>query len=228
MAPGGEGEGRAAAGGAGAADLLERERVAPRLLLVTDRHATAGRDLVALVSAAVDAGCRAVQLREKDLPGGPLLTLAERLRAVTARAGAVLLVNDRIDVALAAGADGVHLGGGSVAVDVARGLLPPGALVGVSMHSTADLQAAAGADFVLFGPVFETPAKAAFGPPQGLARLRQAVLATPLPVLAIGGVDAAHGRDVRAAGAAGAAVIRAILAAPDAAAATRALLAALA
>src|SRR2546425_11634296 len=101
----------------------------PRLILVTDRRAT-GRDLVAVVEAALDAGLPAAQLREKDLPGRPLLALAERPRAATARTGALLFVNDRLDVALAAGADGVQLGTDSVPLEVARRVLPPGTLVG--------------------------------------------------------------------------------------------------
>ena len=193
----------------------------PRLVLVTDRRAT-DRDLVTVVEAALDAGLPAVQLREKDLPGRPLLALAERLRAATARTGALLFVNDRLDVALAAGADGVQLGTGSVPVEVARRLLPPGALVGVSTHAPGE--AVAGADFALFGPVWETPAKAGA---QGESRLREAVRAAAIPVLAIGGVTAERVAAARAAGAAGVAVIRAILAAPDPGAATRALLAAL-
>jgi thiamine-phosphate pyrophosphorylase len=198
----------------------------PRLVLVTDRHATGGRDLVAVVTAALEAGLPAVQVREKDLPGRPLLALAEALRTATARTGALLFVNDRIDVAIAAGADGVHLGGGSVAVAVARRLLPAGALVGVSTHAPAE-PATTGADFAFFGPVFATPSKEPFGPPQGTARLAEAVAAAPVPVLAIGGVGAAEVPAVCAAGAAGVAVIRAILAAADPAAATRRLLAAL-
>jgi len=174
----------------------------PGLVLVTDRHASAGRDLVAVVAAALDAGLPAVQLRDKDLPGGPLFALAERLRAASAQTGALLFVNDRLDVALAVGADGVHLGGGSVAADVARRLLGADALIGVSTHAPGE--APADADLAFFGPVYVTPSK---GGAQGEARLAEAV---------------------RAAGAAGAAVIRAILAAPDPAAATRALLAALA
>src|SRR6184192_213374 len=189
----------------------------PRLILVTDRRAT-DRDLL----EALGAGLPAVQLREKDLPGRPLLALAERLRAATARTGALLFVNDRIDVALAAVADGVQLGTGSVPVEVARRLLPAGALVGVSTHALGE--AAAGADFALFGPVWETPSKAGA---QGEARLQEAVRAAAIPVLAIGGVTAARVPAVRAAGAAGVAVIRAILAAPDPGAATRALLGAL-
>src|SRR5262249_46658263 len=105
-------------------------RSVPPLVLVTDRHATSGRTLVDGVAAAPAAGLPAVQLREKDLPGRPLLALAEQLRALTARVGALFLVNDRIDVAVAAGADGVHLGGGSLPVGVARRLLAAGALIG--------------------------------------------------------------------------------------------------
>ena len=199
----------------------------PTLVLVTDRHAVTGRELLDVVAAALDAGLPAVQLREKDLPGRPLLALAERLRALTTRAGALLFVNDRVDVAMAAGADGVHLGGGSMPAEVVRGLLPPGALVGVSAHAPAEL-ATTTADFAFFGPVYATPAKAAYGPPQGVATLRSAVASARVPVLAIGGVTAGHVAALRAAGAAGVAVIRAILTADDAARATRELLRALA
>ena len=198
----------------------------PSLVLVTDRNATEGRDLGDVVAAALDAGLLAVQLRDRDLPGRPLLALAERLRLLTARAGALLLVNDRVDVAVAAGADGVHLGGASMPVDVARRLLPPGALVGVSTHAVPEV-AAATADFAFFGPVHATPSKAAFGPPQGVARLREAVAVARIPVLAIGGITRPHIPDLRAAGAAGVAVIRAILSADDPGSATRALLEAL-
>jgi thiamine-phosphate pyrophosphorylase len=195
-------------------------------VLVTDRHATGGRDLVGVVRCALDAGLPAVQLRDKDLAGGPLFALATALRTETARTGALLFVNGRVDVAVAAGADGVHLGHGALAVGDARRLLPPGALVGVSTHAPAEVAAAAaaGADFAFFGAVGATPGKAA----AGLGALRAAEAAAALPVLAIGGVTAADVPAVREAGAHGVAVVRAILAAPDPAAATRALLAALA
>src|SRR5262245_49322654 len=202
-------------------------RPVPSLVLVTDRHATGGRDLADVVAAALDAGLPAVQLREKDLPGRALLALAERLRALTSRTGALLLVNDRVDVAIAAGADGVHLGARSMPVDVVRRLLPAGALVGVSTHAAGEV-ATSSADLVHFGPVYFTPSKAAYGPPQGEERLREAVAVARLPLLAVGGITAERIGALRAAGAAGAAVIRAILAADDPAAATRALLAALA
>jgi thiamine-phosphate pyrophosphorylase len=167
-----------------------------------------------------------VQLREKDRSARELLALAQRLRVVTARAGALLLVNERVDVALACDADGVHLPGGAVSVAEARALLPAGALVGVSVHAPEEL-VGCDADYALFGPVFATPSKAAFGPPQGRARLAAAVAASPVPVLAVGGVDVDGVRACREAGAYGVAVIRAIVGADDPAAATRALLAAL-
>jgi thiamine-phosphate pyrophosphorylase len=190
-------------------------------VLVTDRHATGGRELADVVARALDGGLPAVQLREKDLPGRPLLALAERLRRVTADRGALLFVNDRLDVARAVGADGVHLGEESFPVEVARALVPQ-ALIGASVHAAAEATASR-ADFVFFGPVFATPSKAAFGPPQGTERLAAAVRGAGKPVLAIGGVTAGPLDAVRAAGAHGIAVIRAILAAGDPGAATRAL-----
>ncbi len=194
----------------------------PRLTLVTERHATGRRDLVDVVAAALDAGLPAVQLRDRDLPARALYALAERLRAATARTGAQLFVNGRVDVAIAVGADGVHLGGGALPVAVARSLLPPGTLIGVSTHAPAEPDAE-GADYVFFGPVWETPGKRA----QGEAALTKAVAAATSPVIAIGGIDAARARSARRAGAAGVAVIRAILAAAAPGPATSELLAAL-
>ncbi len=190
---------------------------------MTDRHATGGRDLVTTVARALDAGLPAVQLRDKDLPGRALFALAERLREATARTGALLFVNDRVDIARAVGADGVQLGAASLPVDVARGLVAPHVLIGQSVHTTAELHETR-ADFVVYGPIFDTPSKRAFGPPQGLARLCEAVGRSPVPVLAIGGIDASTVAAVRDAAVHGVAVVRAILGAPDPSAATRALL----
>jgi thiamine-phosphate pyrophosphorylase len=195
-----------------------------RLYFVTDRKQTSGRPLVDVVHAALDGGVRAVQLREKDLEGGELYRLAAALRELTARYHARLLINDRIDVALAVDADGAHLGQTSFPVAIARQLLGPGRLIGVSTHSAEEIAAAAGADFVLFGPVYFTPSKAAYGEPQGLDRLRQAIEKSPLPVLAIGGIKAAQLAEIRAAGAHGIGVITAISAAVDPAHAARELL----
>lgn len=166
-----------------------------------------------------------MQLRDKDLDGRELLALAERLRAETAARGARLWVNDRVDVALAVGADGVQLGAASLPVEIVRAMVPPGTLLGESVHAVAEA-ADSLADVVVFGPVWETPSKRAFGPPQGAARLGEAVRATRTPIVAIGGIDVDRAPEARAAGAAGIAVIRAILGAADPAAATRALLAA--
>jgi len=199
-----------------------------RLYLVTDRRGTAGRPLRAVVEACLGAGLRAVQLREKDLAAGDLLRLAGELRGLTARHGARLLINDRVDVALAAGADGVHLPGSGLPPAAARALIGPDRLIGLSTHSPDEAEgaAAAGADFVVFGPVHDTPSKRAYGRPPGLAGLAAACRRSPVPVLAIGGVTAARVPELRDAGAAGVAVIRALLEADDPAAAAKELLAA--
>jgi thiamine-phosphate pyrophosphorylase len=189
---------------------------------VTDRHATGGRDLEGVVAQALDAGLPAVQLRDKDLPGRMLFELAERLRVATRRTGALLFVNDRVDVARAVDADGVQLGASTLPVDVARTLLPPGALVGESTHALDEVRDTR-ADFVVFGPIYDTPSKRAYGPPQG-NRVYDALAAAPVPLIAIGGIEPAAAARLRAAGVHGVAVIRAILEAPDPAAATRALL----
>jgi thiamine-phosphate pyrophosphorylase len=156
-------------------------------------------------------------LREKDLSAAELLPLAIELRALTRRFAARLLINDRIDVALAVAADGVHLGGHSLPVAVARGLLGPQRLIGISTHLPAEIAAAAaaGADLVTFGPVFATPAKLTYGQPLGLEALRLACQNSPLPVFALGGIKPCHLDDLCSAGAAGAAVISALIAAPD-------------
>lgn len=196
-----------------------------RLYLVTDRRQTAGRPLYDVVQAALDGGVRAVQLREKDLEGGELYRLAARLRDLTARYAARLLINDRLDVALATGADGVHLGQTSLPVSTARQLLGPDKLIGVSTHSPDEITAAQGADFVVFGPVYFTPSKADYGQPQGVARLRQAVRHSPVPVFAIGGIQADRIAAVRSADAHGVALISALSAAAEPSRAARELLA---
>lgn len=187
-------------------------------------------DLAAAVRAALAGlapGTVAVQLRDKGMPARDLLGLARALRAASRAAGQLLLVNDRLDVALASGADGVHLPADGIPAEEARRLLPAGALVGVSCHSAGDVAraGAAGADFATFGPVFDTPSKRRFGAPLGLERLAEAAR-LGLPLLGLGGVDPANAARVVAAGAHGVAAIRAWLGAPEPGAAVRALLAA--
>ena len=189
--------------------------------LVTDRIQTAGRPLTDVVTAALRGGVRLVQLRERDLDTRALLVLAQALRAATRAAGAALLINDRVDIALACDADGVHLPAHSFAIAEARALLGPSRLIGVSTHAPEEVAAAAaaGADFAVLGPLFDTPPKRPFGAPLGVDALRRARALTALPLFGIGGIDASNAAAVRAAGADGVAVIRAVLAAPDPAAA---------
>lgn len=195
-----------------------------RLYFVTDRTQTANRPLTDVVHAALDGGVRAVQLREKDLEGRELYALAEQLRALTLRYQAHLLVNDRLDVALAVEADGVHLGRHSFSVEDARRLLGAGKLIGVSTHSQQEIDTAQGADFIVFGPVYYTPSKAIYGEPQGPDRLRAAVAHSTVPVFAIGGIRTARVAEIVETGAQGIAMISAISAEADPTQAARELL----
>jgi thiamine-phosphate pyrophosphorylase len=200
----------------------------PVVHLVTDGALVPdlGRHL-GLVLPGLPPGRVAVQLREKALSGAALLALGRSLAAVCHAHGQLLLVNERIDVALACGADGVHLPVTAVGPAQARRLLGPAALIGVSCHSLAEVARAraGGADYATFGPVWATPSKAGHGPPVGLEALRQASR-LGLPLVALGGVEPSRARQAIEAGAAGVAAIRAWLAGPDPAGAVRALLAA--
>jgi thiamine-phosphate pyrophosphorylase len=201
-----------------------------RLCLVTDRTQTRGRDLVAVVAECLAAGLPAVQVREKDLGAGDLAFLCRRLLAPVRDAGAMLIVNDRADVALAVGADAVQRTNTSLPVDDLRAIAGGRLRVGASVHSLEDAVDAElkGADWVIFGPVYETPSKRPYGPPQGLERLATVARGLRIPVVAIGGITPGRVREVRQAGARGVAVISAILAADSPADATRSFLQALA
>jgi len=202
----------------------------PRLYIVTDRAATGGRPLAAVVRAALagagagglQAGEVAVQLREKDLGGRALRQLAGELREVTRAAGASLFVNDRIDVALAVGADGVHLGGASLSAGDVRAIAPALAIA-VSAHAPGDLEGLAGlAAFAVFGPIRDTPSKRAYGTPVGVDLLRAAA-AAGVPLLAIGGLTVGDVPEIQREGARGLACIRAVMSAGDPAAAAATL-----
>jgi thiamine-phosphate pyrophosphorylase len=200
----------------------------PLVHLVSDR--SLAPDLAAAAAralAGLPPGCVAVHLREKDLGGGALLALARALARACHDRGQLLLVNDRLDVARAAGADGVHLPAAGVPPRDARAFLGPAALVGVSCHGPEEVRRAleGGADYATFGPVHDTPSKRAYGPPPGLPALREAAR-LGLPLVALGGMTPANAGEAVAAGARGVAAIRAWLAGPDPAAAVRALLAA--
>ncbi|HWV37934.1 MAG TPA: thiamine phosphate synthase [Vulgatibacter sp.] len=177
-----------------------------RLYLITDR--TLVPDLPAAVDRALSGiprGEAAVQLREKDLGGRALLDLAREVGAACRRRGAPLLVNDRVDVAIVAGADGVHLAGSSVPVGEARALLGS-RLVGASCHDRAELDRAAGADFATFGPIFPSRGK-----PRGIGLEALGAHRGGLPLFALGGIDAGNAAAAIGAGARGVAAIRAWL-----------------
>ena len=196
-----------------------------RLYVVTDRHQTAGRPLAEVVAAAARGGAGAVQLREKDLSARELYDLGACLQEMLSPYRVPLLINDRLDVALALNAEGVHLAGHSLPTRTARRALGPDKLLGVSTHSLDAARQAAedGADFLVFGPVFATPSKLAYGPPQGLSQLAAVVREVSIPVLGIGGITPANLPQVRQTGAHGVAMIRAVLAAPDPCTATQQL-----
>ena len=185
------------------------------LYLVTDRKLTAGRDLLWVLEQALQGGVKGIQLREKDLGGRDMFYLAEKVKALCDAHHASLLINDRVDVAMAVDADGVHLGGASVSVRTARSLIGDHKLIGVSIHSLAEAEASAlaGADFLVFGPVYYTASKAPYGEPQGLDPLKKVVEKISIPVYSIGGIKADNIGAVRATGTKGVSLISAIISA---------------
>jgi len=197
------------------------------IYLVADTATLAGPALGAAVAAALASGVRLVQYRRKGALTRAAVAEARALAALCTRHGALLIVNDRADLAALAGADGVHAGQDDLPVAEARRVLGPDAWVGVSCHSVAEAEAAArdGADYLGFGAVFGTRTKADAGPARGVAALAEVCRAVALPVFAIGGISAENVAQVRAAGAAGAAVIAAVLGAPDPGAAAAGLVA---
>lgn len=188
-----------------------------RLLLVTDRHLVSGSSLSAVLSQAIIAGVPAIQLRERDLPTGELLALARDVHALAVPRAVPLILNDRVDLVLALNLDGVHLRANSLPISVVRRLIGPDRLIGISTHSVDETQRAShdGADYIIFGPIFDTPSKRSFGPPLGLDALADACRESTTPIFAIGGITHERVRDVRRAGAYGVAVIGALLTCAD-------------
>ena len=186
------------------------------LYLVTDRALSLGRSTVEVVRAAIRGGVSCVQLREKGCSTREFMDEARLLKALLAGTGVPLFINDRLDVALAVGADGVHLGQNDLAIADARRLVGNRMIIGISAESVADAirAEAEGADYIGASPVFTTSTKTDTAPPLGLDGLRAIRRAVQLPLVAIGGIDADNASQVLRAGADGLAVVSAIVSAP--------------
>jgi thiamine-phosphate pyrophosphorylase len=195
------------------------------LYLLTDHRVAGGRSLLEIVRAAIQGGATVVQFREKDASTRAMVELGRALLEITRPAGVPLIVNDRIDVALAIDAQGVHVGQDDMPAPLARRLLGPDRILGVSAGTVAEaLQAERdGADCLGTGDVFGTPTKADAGVPIGVDGLAEIARAVSVPVVAIGGITQENAASAIAAGAAGIAVISAVMGAPDPQAAARQL-----
>jgi thiamine-phosphate pyrophosphorylase len=200
-------------------------------MVITDRRLAGVRAWLAAVEAALEAGATAVQLRDKEATSGELLEMAEAVQSLTNRHGALFIINDRFDVALAAGAHGVHLGDDDLPVADVRRVVPRDFIIGRSADTEEAARAAeaAGADYLGVGSVFGTRTKKEVsGEVIGTEQLARVAAAVAIPVVGIGGVTESNAAEVARAGAAGVAVVAAVMAAPDPATATRGLLQALA
>ncbi len=189
----------------------------PRLYLLTDRHNTSQRPLTSVISQAAEAGVRLIQIREKDLDTRQAIELIQTLKPMIKQYNGKVLLNDRVDLAIAVDADGVHLRSDSLPLPLVRRMMGNDKLIGISTHSVRDAQKAEdeGADFVVLGPIYDTPSKRIYGSPLGLHTLEAACQACRLPIFAIGGMKPEHVHDVMSSGAYGIAVISSILQATD-------------
>jgi thiamine-phosphate pyrophosphorylase len=195
------------------------------LYVITDETLSGGRSHAEIARLAVLGGADIIQLRDKNLSGAGLAATGREIAAITRKAGAVFIVNDRLDVAIACGADGVHLGQDDMRIATARQLAPPGFIIGVSVSTVEEAVEAEreGADYVALSPTFSTASKEDAGPGHGLDRLREIRRAIALPVIAIGGINRQNAGEVIAAGADGIAVISAVVSSPDISGAAREL-----
>jgi len=193
------------------------------LYVITDEKIGRGRSHVELARLSCAGGADAIQLRDKFRSPGELCSIGREIGAITREEGALFIVNDNLDVALACGADGVHLGQGDMKAAMARRHAPRPFVIGISVGTVTEAVAAeaAGADYVALSPVFATASKDNAGPGQGIFVLREMTEAVSIPVIAIGGITKENVGDVIAGGADGVAVISAVVAQPDITAAAR-------
>lgn len=188
-----------------------------RVYLVTDRRLCNGRSLVDIVIQAVKGGVTMVQLREKDIDTRGFIQEAIQLKNALEGLAVPLIINDRVDVALASGADGVHIGQSDMPYDMARQLLGPEKIIGLSVENMQQLEQAnsLNVDYIGISPVFSTPTKTDAAPPWGIDAVKEAVRRSAHPTVAIGGMNAATVGQVIASGCDGVAVVSAIMAAPS-------------
>lgn len=187
------------------------------LYLITDRHQVGGMRLIDVVEEALKGGVRGVQLREKELSSRELYELAYDMRKLTNRYSARLIINDRVDIAMAVDADGVHLGLNSLPIHRVRRLIGDNRLIGLSCHNqvNAIMAQEKGADFITFGPVYYTPSKAQYGKPVGVDKLEIVSHLLDIPIFALGGIKRDNINEVVVAGADGIALVSAIIASDD-------------
>jgi len=187
------------------------------LYLVTDRGLSLGRPLEDVVMSAVSGGVTCVQLREKESSSREFLELSRKLREALSGFDVPLIINDRLDIALACGADGVHLGQNDMPLEEARRILGDKVIIGISASSVQSAIEAerGGADYIGVSPVFPTPTKEDTSPALGLSGLREMRKAVKIPLVGIGGLNSGNAADVTRSGADGIAVVSAIMSAPD-------------
>jgi thiamine-phosphate pyrophosphorylase len=204
-------------------------RLPSPLYAILDPSGGDGERLPTLAAAMLEGGARFLQLRWKAAPSGPLVAVARECVRLCHARGALLVMNDRVDIALASGADGVHLGQSDLPLAAARALLGPHAIIGVSTHDLEQARGAAarGADYVAFGPIFATGTKETGYTPRGLEELRRVRGVVERPLVAIGGIRRENAASVLACGADAVAMISELCAAPDPAVRVRELLRAL-
>jgi len=195
------------------------------LYIITDEMIGCGKTHADIAVLAIAGGADVIQLRDKSCSSRELVRIGRGIREITRGRSVLFIINDRLDVALACGADGVHLGQGDMRTDVARQIAPPGFIIGVSVSTVDDALRAEqeGADYVALSPVFSTGTKPDAGPGHGLEVLREIRQSVSIPVIAIGGISRENIRDVIAAGADGVAVISAVVGAADITVAAREL-----
>jgi thiamine-phosphate pyrophosphorylase len=187
------------------------------LYVITDEAIAGGMSHAEIAQRAIAGGADVIQLRDKGCGCRELIQIGRTLRDITKKSGTLFIINDRLDVALACGADGVHLGQDDISAVVARQLAPPGFIIGISVGTVAEAVRAEqdGADYIALSPVFSTASKFNAGPGHGLDVLRNIRRKVSLPVIAIGGINQDNIREVIAAGADGVAVLSGVVGSPD-------------